>query len=564
MTAVIRTAEASVERAAPKVVQSAWTVPVVLAIVFFFAAMVGLWHWLDHALPAPDDSSYILGSFRYADLLRHPKFWRVDWWYNMLTVNRVYPPTVMIINGLLRLALGCGHWVNAVSVMLFNAILSATVFGTARLLTGSWRAAAIAAVLVNLYPQTSCMNHGFALDAPLLSMVSFGLFMMFWWRSSPSLGRTLLLGLSLGAVCLSKQIAAAYLVGPGLFLFVESALIDWRSKRWNLSLQLFGAAVLTVLCGLPWLLTNLNHIKFLAQDNQQFMGKLTLAEVFPRDLQFYANSLPAILSPLFCIAFFCSLPMIERGVHFRLLPLALSAFGGVVLLSTLTWAFPSFRYDAPATVAVAVYSGYALSRLMEKRALAGAVVALIAAGLLQFVSFNFAPYPLAAPPAVAQISEKLGVNMVETIGLTARDKRETQIRHSNPQPPQDWGQEWVLRTIDDFEGKKAVYLNILPDYVQLNGNTFELIGRMLGSPVRPTTSRRWTVMGDDVRFDPTVALYYQWYLLKSGYQGNLLRDDASEKSYAKLIDFVEHSGKFDLRGSHVLPDGTTLYLYRQK
>lgn len=564
MTAVAKATETSEQRATPPVVQPAWQLPVVLAIVLFFAAMVGLWHWLDNAMPAPDDSSYILGSFKYADLLRHPKFWKLDWWYGMLTVNRVYPPTVMVINGLLRLILGCGHWVNAVSVMLFNAILSTTVFGTARLLTGSWRAAAIAAVLVNLYPQTSCMNHGFALDAPLLSMVSFGIFVMFWWRSSPSLVRTLLLGLSLGAVCLSKQIAAAYLVGPGIFLFLESVAADWKYKRWHLSLHLVGAAVLTVLCGLPWLLTNLNHIKFLAQDNQQFMGKLTLAEVFPRDLMFYANSLPAIMSPLLCLTFFFSLPLIERRIQIRLFPLALSAVGGVVLLSTLTWAFPSFRYDAPATVATAIYSGYALSKLLEKRSQAGIVAVVIAAGLLQFVSFNFAPYPIATPPAVAKISERLGVNMVETIGLTARDKRETQIRHSNPQPPQDWGQEWALRTIDDFEGKKAVYLNILPDYVQLNGNTFELVGRMLGSPVRPTTSRRWTVMGDDVRFDPTVALYYQWYLLKSGYQGNLLRDDASEKNYAKLIDFVEHSGKFDLRGSHLLPDGTTLYLYRQK
>ena len=121
-----------------------------------------------------------------------------------------------------------------------------------------------------------------------------------------------------------------------------------------------------------------------------------------------------------------------------------------------------------------------------------------------------------------------------------------------------------LRTIDRFEGGKPVYLNILPDYVQLNGNTFELLGRMLGSPVMPTTSRRWTVMGDVVTFDPKVALYYQWYLLKSGYQGNLLRDGNSEKSYAQLIEFVEHSDKFHLVGSHNLPDGSTMSLYRQQ
>ena len=71
-------------------------------------------------------------------------------------------------------------------------------------------------------------------------------------------------------------------------------------------------------------------------------------------------------------------------------------------------------------------------------------------------------------------------------------------------------------------------------------------------------------MGDVVVFDPKVAMYCQWYLLKSGYQGNILRDDESQKNYDRLVDFVEHSGKFTLMGSHELPDRTTIFLYRQK
>ncbi len=533
-------------------------------VVGLFAGSIGLWHWFDHKWPAPDDSSFILASFQYADLLGHPKFWKLDWWYSMLTVNRAYPPTVMIFNGMLRLLFGGGNWVNALSVASFSCVFTATIYGVTRLVSRDPRAGLFAALLVNLYPQTSCMSHGFALDFPLVSMISFGLFSLLWWRSAPGWGRALICGLSMGAACLTKQIAAVYLIGPGVFCLVEAIRQDMRARRWNLSRQLAGAAAVTALVGLPWLLTNLSFIRNWAHDNASHMGPISLWEVFPRDIAWYAESLPSIMSPVLFAAFLLALPIVGKSGHRLLAPIGLSAVGGVILVSTLTWAFPSLRYVAPAMIAMAVYTGFAMSRLLDQRLKAMAVWAVIFLGAVQYFSFNFAPYPFSKPAFLSQAAEKLGVNVVEKWGLTQRDQRGFEIQHSNPQPPADWGQEWALRTIDAVEGRKPVYLNILPDYVQLNGNTFELVARTLGSPVRPTTSRRWTIMGDCVKFDPATALYFQWYLLKSGHQGNLLRDDESEKNYAKLVDFVEHAGKFTLIGTHELPDGSTISLYRPR
>lgn len=234
------------------------------------------------------------------------------------------------------------------------------------------------------------------------------------------------------------------------------------------------------------------------------------------------------------------------------------------MISTLTWAFPSLRYVAPALVATAIYSGFGLAKILERRAASVVAWGVLAAAFMQFVSFNFAPYPISQPSFVPRVSETLGVALVERFGLSERDQRGSVVRHSHPRPAEDWGQEWALRTIDRLEGGKPVWLNILPDYVQLNGNTFELVARMIGSPVRPTTSRRWTVMGDRVNFDPRTAMYFQWYLLKSGGQGNLLRDEESKRNYASLIDFVKESGRFNLVATHPLPDGSTMFLYRQK
>lgn len=533
----------------------------VIAVTLGFAGLLCLWHSFDHLLPLPDDASYLLGSFKYADLLSHPKFWRADWWYSMLTVNRVYPPTVMVFNGVLKMLFGPAFWVNVLSVALINMILTATVYGTTFLLSGKRRAAILAAVLVNLYPETAYMSHGFALDQPLLSMISFGLFALVWWRSAPSWPRSIACGIILGLVCLTKQIAAAYLIVPGVFFFIESVMTDASSRRVNRSLQLIATAAVAALIGLPWLVTNIPYIRFLAQDNEANMGKLPLSVVLPQNIAWYARSLPSVMSPVLFASFVMSVFVIGKEAHKKLLPVALSAVGGVFLICVLTWVFPSLRYVAPALVATSIYTGWALSRLLDGKLQSLVVVVLLSLSSLQFISFNFSPYPISAK-SVTQISEQLGVELVEIFGLTERDKRVMRVKHTIPNN-QNWEQRWVISTIDRAESRKAVWLNIVPDFVQLNGNTFEFLAKLMGSPVRPTTCRRWTVMGDRVTFDPETATYCQWYLLKTGKQGNLLRDDESARNYAKLIDFVQHSGRYLFVDSRPLPDGSTMSLYRQ-
>ncbi|GEM_PF-671903 len=562
MNVVTRTAQNADQTGSPRQVQPLERWLLLWLVVALFAGLVAAWHWFDHSLPAPDDSSYILASFKYADLLRHPRFWGAAWWHEMLTVNRLYPPTVMMFNGVLRLFCGPGHWVDALSAVIFNGLLTASVYGTTRILTGNGRSAIIAAVLVNFYPEISAMSHLFLLDGPLVSMVSCGLLALVWWRDAPGWRRALVCGVILGLSCLTKQIAATYLLFPGIFCLAEGIRWDRGAKRWVRTPQLLATAGVTALVGMPWLAANLGYIRWFARYNQSSMGPISLSEALSTNSSFYAGSLPSVMSPLLFVAFLASLVLIDKSTHKRLLPVALCGAGGVLSICTLTWIFPSLRYVAPALVATAIYTACAMSRLVEHRFARVAVWGVLALGVVQYVSFNFAPYPL--PASAAQLSEKMGVELVEIFGLTARDRREMRMRHSNPLASEDWGQEWALKTIDLVEGGKPVYLNILPDYVQLNGNTFELLGRMLGSPVRPTTSRKWTVMGDEIKFSPETAMYFQWYLLKSGAQGNILRDDASERDYARLIDFVTRSGKFEQVGSHRLPDGSTMFLWRQK
>ena len=118
--------------------------------------------------------------------------------------------------------------------------------------------------------------------------------------------------------------------------------------------------------------------------------------------------------------------------------------------------------------------------------------------------------------------------------------------------------------IDKLDHGIPVWLNILPNVPQFNPHTFELLARHQGMAVRPTSSRTWTVMGDQVSFTPDTALYYQWYLIKTGAQGYQFKDKDSGTSYEDLKDFVRKSGHFTPITTQLLPDGSTLLLYRRK
>jgi len=104
----------------------------------------------------------------------------------------------------------------------------------------------------------------------------------------------------------------------------------------------------------------------------------------------------------------------------------------------------------------------------------------------------------------------------------------------------------------------------MANHIEYNPHTFSLQAKYMGSAVKPTSSRTWTVLGDTVTFSKESALYYQWYLIKSGDTGYNLLNPESQSANDKLLQFVRESGNFALVAKRATPDGGEIFLYRQK
>ncbi len=254
------------------------------------------------------------------------------------------------------------------------------------------------------------------------------------------------------------------------------------------------------------------------------------------------------MSPFLFITFLFSVIFIPKEKHVLFVPIIVSAIGGFALTCTSSWAglIADQRYTAPFLIAAAIYTGSFTNCLISSAKKWQKLIAIIiiVIGIADYLFFDFVPYPISLPKLPWQLF------------ISDHD--------GNPVRAADWGQNLILEKVEKLKGNKPEYLNILTNSPVLNVHTFELLLKeKRENTIIPTSSRSWTIIGDKVDFNPAAALYYQWYLLKNGYSGYSFYDKQSELNFKRLIEFVCHSGKYNLIMRKVLPDNTELMLYRR-
>ncbi len=520
------------------------------------ACLMALWYSFDHHIPMMDEAGHILNGLGYRELFSHPRPWRIEWLQKSLSVNGFYPPTVYILTGLVKTALGPGrHWDILVQVF-FTFLLTGSVFFTARLLQLPLIAALTSALIINLYPETSSLNHLFMLDFPALAAAAFGICLLIIWWHWPTWRNAVMCGILLGFCCLTKQIVAAFLLGTGFFYFVAALKNKDPIERKKLIGQIFVLAGSTALVGAPWLLINyksMHAINEYAQTNLVSAGQ----KMAPwQSMLYYLKSYFYTLSPAGCLLFLVSIFAAGKQANKQLAPVWASALLGFFLMCN--YVYPLERYITPTLILAALVSGAALSNLAQIKNIGAKIATGLILGLLaiQYLSYNFTPYPISLPPLTA-LSKMLGVRL-ET-SLFSRDGTK-----ENPFPLEDWGYDWTLNNISKRDGKAPVYLNVMANKTNLNAQTFDLATREKGSPIRATTSRIWSIVGDSYEFDPVKTMYFHWFLVKEGDHGAPFKDEKSKQDYAALKTFLSTSGKFEEIGRHICPDKDELILYRQR
>lgn len=535
-----------------------WLLPALL-----FPAITCLWFSFDTRQPSMDEAGHILNAFIYRDMMAHPHPFSIHWWEKFFSVNQFYPFAVYAFNGALKLVLGSGRWVDIFSLILFDFMLTASTFAIAFILTGRRTAAFFASFLINLYPWVTFLGHTFLLDFQLICSVSLGIAALLWWDGKPDWRRTALTSAALAFAVMTKQIAACFLIGIGLCFLVDAIRRTPENGRNERLLALVCMVAFSALFFVPWILLSSKFISTFAQANQESIqytvGQITVPQAFLRGVGFYGASMVRTMSPLLMAAFIASVFLAGRRAHRKILPLTATLVGGILIISCLPWQFPHDRYVGSLLILPAVYTGVLLHNLFDSKrsVLVWLAALLLTLASLQFVSYFFSPFPVSASSSLTGFSTAMGVT--SKTGLTDL------IGKNIPRPASvDWGQKWVHETIKTVDDGLPVWLNVLANHPDLNPQTIELEGKYMKSQVRPTSSRTWTVMGDRVSFSPETALYYHWYLLKTGHHGCPFIDKKSENAYLSIVNFLKTSGKFKEVARRAAPDGGEIVLFRQK
>lgn len=535
------------------------------AVSLVFAGLLSFWFAYDARQPSMDEAGHILCAFRFADLFNHPHILKGKWWFELLMVNNFYPPAVYAFNGFLKVLLGPGHFVDWLSLAVYDFILTASVFATTLVLTRRHFAAIAAAVVVNFYTDVVGFSRTYLLDFQVVAMIALGLFCLVFWRDKPTWKRTIAGGIALALVLASKQIAGAFLAGPGIYYFV-SILME-RRGNWKVQLgQLVTMALIAGLSMVPWAMASYGFISEFAETNKKVItstvGAISVPEALQRGVRYYTFRLPEMMSPILLGAFILSLLFCAKNTHVKLLPAILSAVVGIVLISLLPWQYPQTRYGMGGLIAAAIYTGAFFDQIWELKFPHVPTLPRLAVGLvglvicLQYLSFCYFPYPFDKPGFMVAFSDFTGQKLAK-LGMEKMGK-------STPEPYADWGQKWALEVIGKRDPDLPVWLNVMANHVEYNPHTFSLQAKYIGSVVKPTSSRTWTVLGDTVTFSKQSALYYQWYLIKTGDTGHTLLNQESRQANDNLLQFVRDSGKFELMAQKDVPDGSKIYLYRQR
>lgn len=97
----------------------------------------------------------------------------------------------------------------------------------------------------------------------------------------------------------------------------------------------------------------------------------------------------------------------------------------------------------------------------------------------------------------------------------------------------------ILECITTDDSKLTSWLNVTAISGGLDVHEMELLAKLHGLSIKPTTSRLWTALGDKEVFSEEVARHCRWYIVKEGDQGYRFADKESQEADEKLLGFIK-------------------------
>jgi hypothetical protein len=526
-----------------------------------FCAALAIWLYFDKHVPACDEANHVLNGLTYTNLLQHARPLRASWWHSFFTVNTYYPPV-----GTLTMGIACAIIKDPILALqlvkiFWLAVLSLSVGAIAFMVSGSSIGVAAAICLVNLCVITCDFSHYSLIDQPLVAMVATGLAVIYWKGGKASVKHSLVTGLVLGLAIMSKQVAIAFLGFPILF----DSMITLR-RNWNKNgLQsLFLVALPLIIICLPWTAINFISVQKLNAEIAAELSKRGSPNArILFNLEYYLGSWLYCASPLVLFTALLGFCTVKWEQQKKLFILWISILPTALALCLISCQPARDRYIAPIVILIAVAGSLGTKQIANKNKTVFLIAAVIflPLGALQYLSFNFNPYPISQPGFFRQAPRWLGCALREHISPFF-DKGNSIVFWQHIPPSRDGGElaNQILNYIDQVDGQRSSWLNITASSSGLDVHEMELLAKLRKLAVKPTTSRVWTALGDKEEFSESKALDFRWYVIKNGDQGFRFADQRNLLAHEKLIDFVRHHYKLIKQFKSTNDENVELYL----
>jgi 4-amino-4-deoxy-L-arabinose transferase-like glycosyltransferase len=510
----------------------------ILGIIWLLSgACDRIWFALDRAVPAWDQADYLTGTLNYWHALQQPQWFSGEWWTNFWQLSSKIPPLVYTLTALVQHLFGTGPERATLVLLLFNAILLASVYGLGVVLfdrrIGLW-AAGLTVLLPGLYRY----RVEFLLDFPLAAAVtaSFGCLTAWWFNARKSWLWAGLFGLSLGLALMVKQTALFFLFLPILWLGV----VALRHRYWKRLAQLIGSLLVSTLIFGPWYRTNwlliLTSGKRATIDAAIAEGQPPLntleAWLYYGKISPYLLSWVLLLVPIVGILLYWrrrelrskageNAPSPSRSLRW----LMVFCVGGY-LLSSLNLNKDA-RYILPLLPVLSLFLAYGLVHWKGRWGKNVRWGTLSLAILLML----FNRFPLG------------GANLTQLLS--------PRVQH-HPYRGEEFPHTQVVEAIAQANPYLRSTLGVLPSTPTINQHNFNYYGALQNFHVYGRQ------VGTDEEHIAQDTRSLPWFLTKTGEQGSI------PPAQAAITQAVETSPEFRLHRSWDLPDGSALRLYQRQ
>lgn len=520
-----------------------WPIVVVIGVFLFF---LSIWLLLDHSTPRWDITCHLVRGHDCATILQSHESLNHKL-AKLITLGGFYTPLTYYVHGTLIALLGHSVFVDALPRLFWFSLGCVSLFFVAEKIFKDRTLATLSVAIFSTYPSIIGHTHNAFIDLPMTSMVFASYWCLLEWMDKQTWRNSALFGIVLGLALLSKQTAVLFVVLPLTLLLIFCLRKNLKAAR----MLIFAGAIASSLF-LAWAIPNYSGVhEIFDRVNGNGTSHGSLADGSMNHLLGYLNLVPNMLSFIGVAAFLASLLYFKE--QRKLWIPALGAIGGLLALSGVPGlpAVPESRYVMPLAGYAALSTAALLLWLWRGRTAFSKVMVLIFCGCmaLQYFSMNF----------VAEENYRAW-------GLSALSERLHLSKHVYS-PYQDWGNEWVLRTVDKAANHQPSWLIVLPDKRELQVGGLKYLARVLDAQVQPTTWRVFTMGGYEFDYPPEMLKYPNYYLDLEGSKkpdGKKFVDEQAEQRYYNLISLLKTSGDFDRIGTKSLPDGSLLVLYKRR